>query len=73
MRAQAVAATAIAPPLPLPVSNSLLGCRWARGRARHDRDGGRHCEEERDHCANKGRPQRHEGDLFKDEGDAAGN
>jgi hypothetical protein len=33
----------------------------------------RHCQEERDHCANKGRPQRHEGDLFKDEGDAAGN
>jgi hypothetical protein len=37
------------------------------------RNGSRHCEEERDHCANKGRPQRHEGDLFKDEGDAAGN
>jgi hypothetical protein len=37
------------------------------------RDGGRHYEEERDHCANKGRAQRREGDLPKDEGDAAGN
>ena len=37
------------------------------------RDGGRHYKEERDHCANKGRAQRREGDLPKDEGDAAGN
>ncbi len=37
------------------------------------RDGGRHYKEERDHCSNKGRAQRREGDLPKDEGDAAGN
>jgi len=37
------------------------------------RDGSRHYKEERDHCANKGRAQRREGDLPKDEGDAAGN
>jgi len=36
------------------------------------RDGGRHYKEERDHCANKGRAQRHEGDLPNNEGDAAG-
>jgi hypothetical protein len=36
------------------------------------RDGGRHYKEERDHCANKGRAQRREGDLPNNEGDAAG-
>jgi hypothetical protein len=60
MRAQAVAATTIAPV-------TAIACGII------SRDGGRHREEERDHCANKGRAQRHEGDLPNNEGDAAGN
>jgi hypothetical protein len=37
------------------------------------RDGGRHYEEERDPCANKGRAQRYEGDLSSNEADGASN
>ncbi len=36
------------------------------------RDGGRHCEEQRDRCANEGRAQRREGDLPGNKGDATG-
>jgi hypothetical protein len=67
MRAQAVAATTIAPVI------AIACLQLPAGTGMISRNGSRHCEEERDHCANKGRPQRHEGDLFKDEGDAAGN
>ena len=74
MRAQAVAATAIAPITAIYLSPTLGGYADVREAecGMISRDGGRHCEEQRDRCANERRAQRREGDLPGNKGDAAG-
>src|SRR5262245_45428610 len=73
MRAQAVSAMTIAPINAIACLQPSAGMPMKAECGIISRDGGRHCEEERDPCANRGRAQRHEGDLSSNEGDGASN